>query len=265
MSTVLSTMANALIEFILSLLRDPDAAEEFDQQPEAALAGAGLADVSYDDLCAVMPLIYDNPQVVQRGVDPAPASTSTPQPPPGPFTEPTPQVISELRDVINNNSYVTTTNNATVVDQSVNQNIWAEGDVMQLFDNEAVVATGQDSSAAGRDIVDDRSQDSSTTIVAGRDAVVDNQTDVSTVAGSYNETTDNSTNTGTSPAAATPADAVTAAGDTTAAAEAPASTPAPEPVTEPAADPLSDPYADPGVDTVAEPEAYDEPLTDDDY
>lgn len=175
MTTVLSTMADALIDFILSLLRDPAAGEEFDADPEGTLAARGMQGVSHADVCAVMPIVYDHPQVVQRVAVAAPDNDSD-------------DVIRELRTVMNSNSYIT--NNSTLVDQSVNQNIWAQGDVMQLFDNEAVLATGEGSTAAGHDVIHDSSQDSSTTIVAGGDAVVDNDVDVSTVDGSYNTTTD---------------------------------------------------------------------------
>lgn len=178
MTTVLSTMADALIDFILSLLRDPAAGEEFDADPEGTLAARGMQGVSHADICAVMPIVYDHPQVVQR------VATAAPDDDPD-------DVVRELRTVMNSNSYIT--NNSTLVDQSVNQNIWAQGDVMQLFDNEAVLATGEGSTAAGNDVIHDSSQDSSTTIVAGGDAVVDNDVDVSTVEDSHNETTDATT------------------------------------------------------------------------
>lgn len=267
MSTVLSTMANALIEFILSLLRDPDAAAAFDEEPDAALASAGLSNATYADVCSVMPLIYDNPQVFQRpdavhGASPAQFVPQQPMhPAPMQLTSAQPDVVSELRDVIHNNSYVTN-NNATMVDQSVNQNIWAEGDVMQLFDNEAVIASGANSVAAGNDIVDDRSHNSSTTIVAGRDAAVGNTTDVTTVVGSHNGSLDQSVTTGApAPAPLPPADAVAPAAAAEPVAPAPASAP------EPAADVLSEPepYADQGVNAAPEPAGFDDQLTDDDY
>ena len=43
MSTPVATVADALIAFILSLLRDPAAVEEFDAAPKAVLASKGLA------------------------------------------------------------------------------------------------------------------------------------------------------------------------------------------------------------------------------
>ena len=41
MTTPLATIADALIEFILSLLRDPAAAEQVAADPDEALASAG--------------------------------------------------------------------------------------------------------------------------------------------------------------------------------------------------------------------------------
>lgn len=46
----------------------------------------------------------------------------------------------------------------TIIDQSVNQNIWAGGDVTQIFDQEAIVASGDGSVAAGKDASIDNSQ-----------------------------------------------------------------------------------------------------------
>ena len=46
MSLTLATVADALIEFILSLLRDPEVAAEFDEDPDQALAARGLQNTS---------------------------------------------------------------------------------------------------------------------------------------------------------------------------------------------------------------------------
>ncbi|MCK6079004.1 IniB N-terminal domain-containing protein [Microbacterium sp. EYE_5] len=182
MSNVIATMANALIEFILSLIRDPEAAAEFEADPEGALEARGLGNVGYNDLCAALPVVYDNPQVL---VHSEPGMLMRPPADPG-GVSPT-QVIQQLHELITNTSYVT--NNSTVLDQSVNQNLWAEGDILQIFDNEAIVASGQGSTAAGRDVVDDDSTDSSTTVTVGGDAVVDSTVDTDTAVGSNNETT----------------------------------------------------------------------------
>jgi len=263
MSTVLSTIANALIEFILSLLRDPALAEQFDTDPEGTLAANGMQNVTYDDLCAVLPMVYDHPQVVQT-VAPAALSQTTPS---GGIAPHNVDVIRELQNVVTSNSYIT--NNSTLVDQSVNQNIWAQGDVMQMFDNDAVLATGEGSTAVGGDVVDDDSTDSSTTITAGGDAVVDNQLAVSTVDGSYNQTSDASTTDASTTTTLTGVELAdtSGAGAEHASAAQPASSTQPASATEPAspAQPASD---TPVSTTTADPEplaTYDDPadITDD--
>ncbi|HEX2247118.1 MAG TPA: IniB N-terminal domain-containing protein, partial [Arthrobacter sp.] len=53
------TLANTLLEFILNLLRDPDAAHAFREDPERELEHAGLSDVCSDDVDAIMPVVLD--------------------------------------------------------------------------------------------------------------------------------------------------------------------------------------------------------------
>ena len=140
MSTPVATVADALISFILSLLRDPAAVEEFDAAPKAALASKGLQDACAADVQAVKPVIVDNPTVVVKPVGPPP-------PPDPPHTD---EVVKEIKQIIN--QFATIDNRTTIVDQSTNQNIWTEGgDVTQIFDQEAVIASGDESVAAGDD------------------------------------------------------------------------------------------------------------------
>lgn len=68
MTTPLATIADALIEFILSLLRDPAAAAQFAAEPEETLAEAGLSGACAADVRAVVPVVVDRPDVVQRPV-----------------------------------------------------------------------------------------------------------------------------------------------------------------------------------------------------
>jgi hypothetical protein len=138
MSTPVATVADALISFILSLLRDPAAVEEFDAAPKAMLANNGLEDACAADVQAVKPIIVDNPTVIIKPVGPPP--------PPDPPDE----VVREIKSIIN--QFATIDNRTTIVDQSTNQNIWTNGgDVTQIFDQEAVVASGDESVAAGDD------------------------------------------------------------------------------------------------------------------
>ncbi|MFS0853945.1 IniB N-terminal domain-containing protein [Microbacterium sp. 179-I 3D4 NHS] len=183
MSTTLATVAEALIDFILSLLRDPDAAAEFEEDPQGALAARGLSDVSHMDACAVAPIVIDRPDVVPRVADPGPAAVTVVRPT-------TNTAVNEIQNIVNNFAWLT--NHSTVVDQSTNQNIWAGGDVTQIFDQEANVASGEDSIAAGDDVSIEQTQNDTTNINAGDDVNIGNDTDVTVIDDSYNQTTDNS-------------------------------------------------------------------------
>ncbi|GAB3606568.1 hypothetical protein GCM10027413_19770 [Conyzicola nivalis] len=148
MNSPVATIADALIAFILSLLRDPDAAEKFTNDPQGAMAENGVQGASLADVRDVKPVIFDNPQVEPKPPTPsAPASAAEPD-----------EVVVEIVRIMNQfttvdaNHLTTVDARSTIVDQSVNQNIWTEGgDVTQLFDQEAVIAAGDDAVAAGND------------------------------------------------------------------------------------------------------------------
>ncbi|MET0672340.1 MAG: IniB N-terminal domain-containing protein [Microbacterium pygmaeum] len=174
MTTPLATIADALIEFILSLLHDPAAAAEFADEPEAVLARNGLSSVCVDDVRAVAPVVVDRPDVHPSPKPPPPG-------PPGP-----PSVEKEIMNISNN---FTIDNRSSIVDQSVNQNIWTEGgDVNQLFDQEAVVNLGDHGAAAG----DDADVDNSDTDVTVGDVAIGNEETTTTITDSFD---DESTNT----------------------------------------------------------------------
>lgn len=139
MSSPVATIADALIAFILSLLRDPNAAEQFIDDPESAMAQHGVQGACLADVRAVKPIIVDDPQV-----EPKPPSVL------GSTVEPN-EVVRELVQIMN--QFTTVDARSTVVDQSVNQNIWTEGgDLTQVFDQEAVIAAGDQAIAAGNDV-----------------------------------------------------------------------------------------------------------------
>ena len=73
MTTPLVTVANSIIEFILSLLRDPAALAELEEDPEAAMAKHKVAGICADDVRAVAPIIYDRPDVVPRSTPATPS------------------------------------------------------------------------------------------------------------------------------------------------------------------------------------------------
>ncbi|WP_442574793.1 IniB N-terminal domain-containing protein [Microbacterium sp. F51-2R] len=169
MSTPIATVADALIAFILSLLRDPSAAEEFDAAPKQMMVNKGLGDVCVADVQAVKPVVVDNPSVIVKPVIP---------PPPPPHDKPD-AVIKEIKNIVN--QFTTVDARSTIVDQSTNQNIWTNGgDVTQIFDQEAVVASGDGSIAAGDDAT---TVDSDVDVTVG-DVSVGNSTNVD----SYNNT-----------------------------------------------------------------------------
>ncbi|HHW84486.1 MAG TPA: hypothetical protein GX743_11870 [Actinomycetales bacterium] len=195
MTSSLATIADALIEFILSLLRDPAAAAEFEEDPEAVLAEAGLEDICAADVRAVAPVVVDRPEVIIREV-PVPVYQEPPPPPPAPVTptpvrpDPVPQKPPpppEIREIVREISSVTNNfqidSRSTIIDQSVNQNIWAEGDVTQVFDQEAIAAVGDGAIAAGEDVVVDASE---TDVEVGDIGIGNTQTET-TVTDSYND------------------------------------------------------------------------------
>jgi hypothetical protein len=165
MTTPIETVADALIAFILSLLHDPSAVEEFNDDPAAAMAARGIHGACAADVRSVAPIIVDHPSVAPR-----PASSHAPfaadpdgdHPDGTPFSN-DPEVVREISRIIN--QFTTIDARATIVDQSTNQNIWTQGgDVTQIFDQDAVVAAGDGSVAAGDDATID---DSDTTIGVG--------------------------------------------------------------------------------------------------
>ncbi|WP_152545326.1 hypothetical protein [Microbacterium sp. CH12i] len=143
-----------------------------------------------------------------------------PPPNPGPTDPPGPPdpVVNEIIRLVN--QFTTIDARSTIVDQSVNQNIWTQGgDVTQIFDQEAIVASGDESVAAGNDATlvnsdtdittgdvsigndeynDSFNEDGSTNETANDsfqdNSITDGSTD-GTVADSFqdNSTTDNST------------------------------------------------------------------------
>lgn len=266
MSSPVTTIADALIAFILSLLRDPEAAEAFQSQPEEMLSGNGLDDVCVADVRSVAPVIVDHPTV-------------TPKPPVKPPHEHPDPVVKEIVRMVN--QFTTIDARATIIDQSTNQNIWTEGgDVIQVFDQEAIVASGDGSVAAGEDgmLVDTDTEITTGDISIGNETHEnshnqDGSTHVdSTIEGSF---IDNSQNSGDAAATATlattgetsaedaGAEAVSDAADVAVEAAAPvAAVPEPAAVLESDMTATSESYDDAGSGSMPEADVYDELVAD---
>ena len=53
-------MANSLLDFVMSLVRDPDAAARYAADPGGAIAGAHLGDVTSADVNNLIPMVADS-------------------------------------------------------------------------------------------------------------------------------------------------------------------------------------------------------------
>jgi hypothetical protein len=135
----------SLLDFILNLLKDPQAQAEFKANPQAVLADNGLTGVCAADIHDTLPLVTDN-----RAVEQTSAHTSAPSAAPAPGESDTHAAVRYLSYITN--TYTYTDDHSTAIDESVHQNIWAAGDVTQTFDNNNVVSSGDGSVAAGGDI-----------------------------------------------------------------------------------------------------------------
>jgi hypothetical protein len=225
------TLANDLVLFLMSLFGNHKAAQEFLDDPERSLEHAGLGGVCSADVDAALPVVLDYAPITVNassfdrsyntggnGAATGGGAVAVTPPPFGGGNGDHTHAVQQLHNVVNNYSYTSTVDDRdTITDQSVNQNIWADGDVEQWFDNDAVVASG-DRAVAADDDVDmddsnniedsyntDNSNDSSTdnSVNAGRDADVGNtDTDIDDsfntdldldVADSFNDNSDNST------------------------------------------------------------------------
>ena len=240
------TLANDLVLFLMSLFGNQEAAQEFLDDPDRVLENAGLGDVCSADVDAVLPVILDFAPItvsassVDRSYNTGGNGAATGggggggvavTPPPSgghhgrdhdhahdhEHGNDHDHAVHQLTNVVNNYSWSSSVDDRdTITDQSVNQNIWADGDVTQYFENSSVTASGDRAVAAGDDVDmedsnnvedsynTDNSNDSSTdnSINAGRDASVGNtdtdiddsfNTDVDLdVDDSFNDNSDNS-------------------------------------------------------------------------
>jgi hypothetical protein len=150
----------SLLQFILSLLGNEEARAEFNANPQQTLSENGFDNLCGADVRDARPLIVDNVQTAQnnsfdRELSGGGNSTHvhhTPPPPPPPAHDDDGMdgAIREINYITQHYSWSDSHN--TVLDNSVNQNIWADGDVLQWFDNDPVVASGDGAVAAGDDV-----------------------------------------------------------------------------------------------------------------
>jgi hypothetical protein len=197
-------VTQSLLDFILNLMRDDGAKAAFVADPERALADAGLSGVCSEDVSDAMSYVAEyhpvtfvgdraynvgNSEVSQHasshwsegsrgdgdhGYRPAHHDGDSHA-----------AAVRQLDYITNNYSY--TDSHDTVIDKSVNQNIWNKGELSQSFDDHSATATDH-SVAAGRNINGD--------VANGNDNVVGHDNSVGdtihrddhSITGSFNST-----------------------------------------------------------------------------
>lgn len=187
------TMPERLLQYLMELLGNPAAAEAFTANPEKALQDNDLGGVCSDDVDAIRPVLVDFAPVAFEGSFDREYNTGGNTSSAGAgdrgghdddrdpdkwhhddddkwhHDDDHGHAVQQLINIVN--EYSSIDDRDTILDQSVNQQIYAKGDVQQLFMNEAVLASGDGALAAGDDI--DASTDSS--VNAGDDAYVGNE------------------------------------------------------------------------------------------
>jgi len=130
----------SLLEFILNLLRDPAAQQQFTDNPQQALRDHGFDELCAQDVHDALPLVVDNVLV---------GGTGAPLPVAQPGEEPFDIAVRQIDHIVNNYSY--TDSHDTNVDYSVHQTIWTQGDVNQSFDNDNDTVIANDSTVVEGD------------------------------------------------------------------------------------------------------------------
>jgi len=189
----MTTLASSILDFILDLFRDPEAAKAYEEDPVAALSDAGLGDVDPADVDALLPM-------VAADHSPAYGGDSCGDDDKGHGHHPKPvdhhddddedhdhggkphndwnghgheaAVIHNVKYVENHYSYSSTD---VDVEIDASHGIWAGGDVYAIWGEDNVIATGG-SVAAGDDVEDvsvDNSVDNSDNSVTDVDVEIE--------------------------------------------------------------------------------------------
>lgn len=156
------TVAKEVVQFLMDIFGDRQAAQDFLDDPEGVLEQHGLAGVSSADVDAAMPVVLDYAplSVTAPAVDrhlSAGAGTGhagsgwSPFPSGGGHDDDHGLAVEQLTHVVASYSFPSTPDDrgAAMADQSPAPNIWADGDVEQWFDNDSVPAFGDPAIGAG--------------------------------------------------------------------------------------------------------------------
>ena len=148
----MTSSTTSLLDWILNLLRDPDARADFQADPRAYAKDNGFENLSSSDVYDALCLIGDNQSAsydYRGGGDHFP-----PPPHPSHRGDGDGDAARYLNNYITNN-YTSIDDRDTNVDSSIHQKIDTDGgDFDQTIDNDPVIASGDGSVAAGGDIRD---------------------------------------------------------------------------------------------------------------
>jgi hypothetical protein len=149
------TVAKDVVQFLMNLFADRQAAQDFLDDPEGVLENHGLGGVRAADVDAAMPVVLDyapisvnasrfDQQDNSGGNDASTghAGSGWAAPSGGGGHDDHGQAVEQLHHLVANYSYLSTSTDPAITDQSVNQNIWADGDVEQWFDNDSAAFDG---------------------------------------------------------------------------------------------------------------------------
>jgi hypothetical protein len=141
--------ANNLIELILRLLKDPAALAEFQENPDAVLAACGASGATTEDVHDALVLADDRDDKDDNNGGHHHHVPPPPHPRPGESDHDA--TVRYIKEYVTNN-YVD--DRDTSVDNSVNQQIHADGDVDQVIRTTSSTASGDGAVSAGGDIRD---------------------------------------------------------------------------------------------------------------
>lgn len=146
--------ATSLLDWILDLLRDPDARAEFQADPQSYADRNGFADLSSGDVYDALCLIGDNQSASYDYRGGGGGGGGEHFPPPTHPRHGGEDASQYLNNYITNN-YTSIDDRDTNIDSSVHQNVdTGGGDFEQTIDNDPVIASGDGAVAAGGDIRD---------------------------------------------------------------------------------------------------------------
>jgi hypothetical protein len=212
----MTTLAGSLLDFILGLFRDPEAAAAFDVNPEKALADAGLSDCTPDDVHALMPMVTDFAPTSgghhggnDKDKDEDDRGHHKPDEDSDKGDDKDDDKDDDGKDkdhhggnghdvAVIHNSYVENHYNSDV-DIDASNSVWAGGDAYAIWGDDTTIATGG-SVAGGRDVSHVSASQDNDVDIDVEDSYNDNSTDVRGDGNAVgegntvdNSTTDNST------------------------------------------------------------------------